>query len=234
MSHPPRQCRPAPAAGAGLTSMARVLCLHGLGGTGATMWPLVATLGQAGHEVLAPTLPGHGSTPSDLIGVSWSAWLAAALAWPADAVVGQSMGGALALAVAATAACRAAVAINPPAPDPDAVEGLQWRISRGHEWLDDARAFPGETAYHRLPTSALLAMASGIASIDLAAVTQPVLLVSSRHDDVVDPASADVIAAALGGPVRRVTLEHGGHVATLDEDRGRLCTAVETFLRTHV
>ncbi|MFT3852894.1 MAG: alpha/beta fold hydrolase [Ilumatobacteraceae bacterium] len=214
--------------------MARVLCLHGLGGTGATMWPLVATLGQAGHTVQAPTLPGHGSAPEDLLGVSWADWVAAALDWPADAIVGQSMGGALALAVAATGGCRAAVAINPPAPDPDAVDGLEWRLSRGHEWLDDAPTFPGETAYTRLPTSALLAMASGALSTDLAAVACPVLLVSSRHDDVVDPASADVIAASLGGPVRRVTLEHGGHVATLDADRVRLCTAVETFLRTHL
>lgn len=214
--------------------MPRVLCLHGLGGTGATMWPLVAALGQAGHETFAPTLPGHGSAPEDLVGIDWSDWVAAALDWPADAVVGQSMGGTLALAVAATGACRAVVAINPPAPDPDAVDGLEWRLSRGHEWLDDAPTFPGETAYARLPTSALLAMASGALSVDLAAITCPVLLVSSRHDDVVDPASADVIAGSFGGPVRRVTLEHGGHVATLDADRVRLCTAVETFLRTHV
>jgi poly(3-hydroxyalkanoate) synthetase len=75
-------------------------------------------------------------------------------------------------------------------------------------------------------------MVSGIASIDLGAVTCPVLLVSSRHDDVVDPTSAALLAEVLGGPVHRVTLEHGGHVATLDADRVRLCTAVETFLRT--
>ena len=35
--------------------MARVLCLHGLGGTGATMWPLVGHLQAAHHTVLAPT-----------------------------------------------------------------------------------------------------------------------------------------------------------------------------------
>ncbi len=213
--------------------MARVLCLHGLGGTGATMWPLVAALGQAGHVVHAPTLPGHGSAPADLVGVGWSDWLDAALDWPADVVVGQSMGGALALAVAALGA-RA---------------GRSWRSTRrlripmrSTAWsggspaatsgLEDTPTFPGETAYTRLPTSALLAMASGIGSIDLGAVTCPVLLVSSRHDEVVDPASASVIAAALGGPVHRVTLEHGSHVATLDADRARLCTAVETFLRT--
>jgi carboxylesterase len=212
--------------------MARVLCLHGLGGAGATMWPLVATLGSAGHTTLAPTLPGHGAAPEDLIGVTWAEWLAAALDWPADVVVGQSMGGSLALAVAAVGACRAAVAINPLPPDADAVEGLEWRLSRGHEWIDDVALFPGEFAYSRLPIVALLEMASGVAGVDLGAVTQPVLLVSSVHDDVVDPASADVIARLLGGPVRRLSLAHGGHVATLDVDRTRLATAVEVFIRT--
>jgi carboxylesterase len=198
------------------------------------MWPLVASLGQAGYTVHAPTLAGHGSTPADLVGVEWADWLACALDWPADAVVGQSMGGSLALAVAAAGACQAVVAINAPAPDPDAVDGVEWRLSRGHEWVEDAPTFPGEVAYPRLPTTALLAMATGVLSIDLAAVTCPVLLVSSRDDAVVDPAGADVIAARLGGPVRRVTLERGGHVATLDVDRSRLCTAVEAFLRTSV
>ncbi len=213
--------------------MARVLCLHGLGGTGATMWPLVAALGCAGHTTLAPTLPGHGRAPEDLVGVTWADWLAAALDWPADVVVGQSLGGSLALAVAAAGACGAAVAINPPAPDPDAIEGLEWRRSRGHEWVD-AVVFPGETAYPRVPISALLEMATGAATTDLGAVHQPVLLVSSVLDDVVDPAGADAIGRALGGPVRRLALEHGGHVATLDADRVRLSTAVEAFVRTHL
>jgi carboxylesterase len=212
--------------------MARVLCLHGLGGTGATMWPLVAALGSAGHTTMAPTLPGHGSIPDDLATVTWADWVAAALDWPADVVVGQSLGGSLALAVAAAGGCRAVAAINPLPPDPDAVDGLAWRLSRGHVWIEDAPVFPGEVAYSRLPVAALLTMANGVLGIDLAAVVQPVLLVSSAHDDVVDPASADAIAGALGGPVRRVTLADGGHVATLDADRARLAAAVETFIRT--
>ena len=46
--------------------MTRVLCLHGLGGTGATMWPIVAACIDAGFTTLAPTLPGHGTDPADL------------------------------------------------------------------------------------------------------------------------------------------------------------------------
>jgi carboxylesterase len=212
--------------------VARVLCLHGLGGTGATMWPLVATLSGLGHTVLAPTLPGHGTTPEDLLGVGWADWLAAARDWPADVVVGQSMGGALALALAAEGAVCGAAAINMPAPDPDALEGLEWRRSRGQEWVDVVWSGVDEVAYERLPLSALTAMHEGLLGLDLSAVQAPVLLVTSARDEMVDPASADLVAAALGGPVSRLTLDRGGHVASLDVDRDALADAVVAFVRT--
>jgi carboxylesterase len=210
----------------------RVLCLHGLGGSGATMWPLVGSLSSAQHTVLAPTLPGHGSEPADLVGVTWADWLSAASDWPADVVVGQSMGACLALALAAQGQCRAVVAINPLVADADAVEGLAWRKSRGHERVDIGASAVGEIAYEWLPIEALQAMHDGIAEVDLASVTVPTLIVTSANDDIVDPAGSGIVAAALGGPVERLTLDNGGHVATLDTDRGVLCAAVARFIAT--
>lgn len=212
--------------------MARVLCLHGLGGMGATMWPLVAALGSAGHTVLAPTLPGHGSEPEDLLEVGWDDWLAAALDWPADVVIGQSMGASLALAVAAAGACSKVVAINPLAPDPDAVEGLAWRQSRGHDWVDSPPLEEGEFGYQRLPLSALLSMACGVAAVDLSAARVPALIVTSAGDEVVDPANSDLVAAGVVGPVRRLTLPTSGHVATLGADRSLLCDSIVAFIAT--
>ena len=52
------------------------------------------------------------------------------------------------------------------------------------------------------------------------------LLVTSANDDVVDPASSDVVAAALGGDVQRLRLRHSGHVATLDSERHLLQQAI--------
>lgn len=210
----------------------RVLCLHGLGGTGATMWPLVAALSNADHSVLAPTLPGHGSDPSDLTGVTWEDWLTAASEWPADVVVGQSMGANLALSLAARGACTAVIAINPLTTDPDAIDGLEWRISRGHERVDVGPSTVGEVAYTYLPLEAVLAMHRGIATIDLASVTVATLIVTSANDDVVDPTSSDVTSNSLGVRPQRVTLRRGGHVATLDADRATLCTAVTSFIAT--
>ena len=210
--------------------MARVLLLHGLGGTSATMQPLVDGLAADGHTVHAPTLAGHGTVAAALETVGWEDWLTAADGWQADVIVGQSMGASLALAVAALGGCRAVVAINPPAPDPDAVDGLEWRQSRGHDWIDGPPLADGETGYTVLPITALLAMANGVLLTDLGAVTCPVLLVTSVHDEVVDPASAEVIAVSLGGPVTRLVLTNSGHVATLGPDLDELLAAVTGFI----
>ena len=216
--------------------MARVLCLHGMGGTGATMWPLVGALSLAGHDVFAPTLPGHGGTPDELVTIGWAEWVEAALDWPtggdADVVVGQSMGAALAIAVAAEGRCQAVVAINPPAPDPDVVDGLEWMQSSGKQWLEVGPSPLGEVAYERLPIEAALSMHRGLLGLNLASVTVPVLIVTSDHDEVVDPAYSDVLASLLGGPVRRHRLSRGGHVATLDADRDRLADATTAFITT--
>jgi carboxylesterase len=214
--------------------MTRVLCLHGLGGTGATMWPIVAACIDANFTTLAPTLPGHGTDPADLLGVTWGDWLEAASAWEADVVVGQSMGASLALQLALERSCSAAVCINPVAPDPDAMEGLEWRQSRGHSWVDVGPSTVGEIAYERLPIEAVIEMTRGVAAIDLAAIDRPVLLVTSAEDDTVDPASSDVIAGALQSDVRRLRLRHSGHVATLDRERGVLQRAVVEFVNATV
>lgn len=210
----------------------RVLCLHGMGGTGATMWPLVGALSIAGHTALAPTLPGHGSDPSELVGLTFDDWLRAAAEWPADVVVGQSMGANLALSLAASGACGAVVAINPLAADADALDGLEWRISRGHERVEVEPSTVGEVAYEWLPLTAVQAMHDGIIIQDLGKVTVATLIVTSTNDDVVDPTNSDLVAASLGVRARRVALRHGGHVATLDVDRDTLCAAVVSFIAT--
>lgn len=210
--------------------MARVLFLHGLGGTGATMWPLVGHLANVHHTAFAPTLPGHGSSPDDLVGVEFDDWVEAAREWDTDVVVGQSMGAAVALALAAEGRVRGAVVINPLAADPDAVDGLEWRQSRGHTTIEVGPSTVGEVAYETLPLEALLAMHAGLLGLDLAGVTVPVLVVTSTNDDVVDPANSDVVAGALGGEVTRLAVHEGGHVASLDAGRDAVAAAIVGFV----
>lgn len=198
------------------------------------MEPLASRLRALGHDPVVVTLPGHGTDLDDLRSRSWADWLAAIP--PADVLVGQSMGAALCLAFAArrdTAAGspRIVVAINCPAPDPDAVEGLEWRISRGHDIVDGPSLAEGEVGYSQLPLSSLLEMTSGILTTDLASVTARVVLVSSAHDDVVDPASADLIADDLPTSPERVHLENSGHVATLGPELDVLVDVIDRAAR---
>jgi carboxylesterase len=209
--------------------MAVIGLIHGLGGTAATMAPLADALAAAGHEVHTVTLPGHGTDPEDLVGVGWSDWLAAVP--HAEVLIGQSMGATLALTVAAVNHhVRLVVAINPPVADEDALEGLEWRRSRGHDWVDGPDLADGEVGYTRFPITALIEMVEGVHALDLDAVTTPVLLVRGELDDSVDPMSFDVIAENLGGPVVRLALPGSGHVATFGPDIPKLAAAIAELL----
>ena len=213
--------------------MARVAVVHGLGGTAATMQPVADALSALGDEVVAVTLPGHGTTAEDLVGVTWADWVGAvrAAAAGADVVIGQSLGATLALAVAADGAeLSLVVAINPPYADEDGLEGLEWRQSRGHEWVDGAPLEEGEAGYDRLPIGALLEMVRGVLSVNLGAVRCPVLLVRGALDDSADPFALDALAAALGGSVTRLDLPASGHVASLGPDVPQLARAVHDRL----
>ena len=85
-----------------------VLVVHGFTGTPFEMRPLAEALGNKGLTVTAPLLPGHGTTPGHLAKTGWRDWLGAVL-FELDrlsercsqvAVVGQSLGGLLALRAA--------------------------------------------------------------------------------------------------------------------------------------
>jgi pimeloyl-ACP methyl ester carboxylesterase len=122
------------------------------------------------------------------------------------------------------------VAINPPVADEDVLEGLQWRQSRGHDWVDGPELGDGEIGYTRFPITALIEMVEGVHALDLDAVTTPVLLVRGALDDSVDPMSFDVIAENLGGPVVRLELPGSGHVATLGPDLPLLTATILDLL----
>jgi carboxylesterase len=216
--------------------------VHGLGGSAATMAPLADALRSGGVAVDALTLPGHGSRPESLRGVGWGAWAAAlrtAIERAAQqsggrgvVVVGQSMGGTLALdAVLSGEPIRAVACINAPVlpADPEALAMVPpdtELIDVGPADIADPDA--AEDAYTRLPAGALREMAAGTAAVHarLHEITVPLLVVTSRHDAVVDPWNGDELTRETNGPVTRLTLERSAHVATLDMDRAQLAAAV--------
>ena len=98
-----------------------VLLLHGYGGSPHDMRPPADALKQAGIAHHAPALPGHDRTPREMISVTHAQWLRAtraaydALKKKHDrvSVVGFSMGGSLALCLAAEVEVEKLVVVSP-------------------------------------------------------------------------------------------------------------------------
>jgi carboxylesterase len=221
-----------------------VVLVHGLGGSPTSLGDLPAAIAQAGYQVLTPTLPGHASVVDDLDHTGLHDWLTALTQVVAGCgptvIIGQSLGGVLALVVAADMAQVQAVGlINAPvAPaDPDVLEHVDWMIERGVRRQPcgppDLRDPDAEDpAYDELPVSALRALiVAGDRAWQVASTfTRPLLIVTSDHDQVVDPAVGDQLAATVAGPVTRQRLPHSGHVACRDLDRHVLAAEITTWL----
>jgi carboxylesterase len=225
-----------------------VVVVHGLGGTPHSVLPITAAVHGAGYATVAPLLPGHGTTPQDLIGRTWDEWLDALmhvcdeLSSRCDgiALIGQSLGATLAVAATARRSdVRGVAAINALVlpPDPDATEHLEHLIERGRTMqpagepdIRDPTAH--DSAYAELALTSLVQLGVGGATVHdlLGAIHVPTLVASSSHDGVVDPANSDVLATGVAGRVTRVRLENSAHVAALDLDRELLCHELLTWL----
>lgn len=211
-----------------------VLVVHGFTGNPQSMRPLADALAAAGHTVSLPLLPGHGTTVEDMLPTRWADWSAAAeaaydeLAARCERVVvaGLSMGGTLTLWLASRHPELAGIVLVNPLADGTApgitgtVEALR---GLGEDYVpaigsDIAKEGAVESAYPATPVQPLLSLHATLADLDLAAITCPVLLLTSPQDHVVEPVSSDLVAATVAGPVERVSLDRSFHVATLDHD----------------
>ncbi len=223
-----------------------VLVLHGFTGNPTSMRPLAEAAAAAGYSVELPRLPGHGTAVEDMVATRFEDWLGEADAAYGRlaarggrvAVVGLSMGGTLAVRLAETRAVAGAALINPLVKtSPETLEGIAQLLEAGLVSVeaigsDIKREGTRELSYDATPLASAQSLFGALADVeaDLARVTCPVLLLSSREDHVVPPENGDLLAARVTGPLERVWLENSFHVATLDNDRDLVEAAVTAFL----
>lgn len=213
-----------------------VVVLHGFTGCPQSMRPLAQAFAAEGFSVELPLLPGHGTELADMVPTRWSDWYRtvestylelAGRCGPVFAA-GLSMGGSLALALAESHPELAGlVVVNPlvEPPAPSFRDMLSGMVEEGATFVpgigsDIAKPGVPESGYDATPIEAMLSMFAGVDELAarLGEVRCPVLLFSSRTDHVVPPASGDLLAASVPGPLERVFLERSLHVATLDYD----------------
>lgn len=215
---------------------AAVLLCHGFTGSPASLRAWAEDLVARGFTVDLPRLPGHGTHWRDLNATEWTDWYARvdqafrrlAAEHRVVFVFGLSMGGALALRLAAEHADRVAgvVLVNPSVHDPDprlrALPLLKHLVpSLAGITNDIARPGADELGYDRLPLRALHSLTRLWRDVRgrLGQVTAPLLLFRSATDHVVDPSSARMILDAVNSPAtEEIVLTRSYHVATMDVD----------------
>lgn len=232
------------------------LLLHGFGDTPQTLRLLALRLHSDGYSVRAPLLPGHGrtmrefssSTADDWIGAARDAMAQMRGEAPSVALVGLSMGGALAAIVASEVADTPALALLSPylamprhlmmAASTHGIWGRYAGEMRSRHPLSilDPVERERNLGYGTVTGSALyqLLRVVRIAKAALSAVHAPTLLIQSRQDPRCTERTARRSLAEIAARDKKLVMTEGaGHVITVDHGRERVFDEISAWLTTH-
>jgi carboxylesterase len=246
-SHSPADAEPYAADGG---EVGAVLC-HGFTGMPGSMRPWGEALAAAGLTVRIPLLPGHGTRWQDGNRATWPQWYDAldravdevAARCRATFVMGLSMGGTLAIRLAEQRGSDLAglVVVNPSLfttrKDAKALPLVRFLIPSMPAIGNDVKK-PGvtEPAYPRMPVKGMWQVIKlwAVTNAELAEVTCPLLVLTSRDDHVVEPANSERLMERAGSSDKRqVWLEDSYHVATMDNDLPRIIEESLAFIGAH-
>jgi carboxylesterase len=225
------------------------LCIHGLTGTPYEVRPLGAALAASGIRALGPLLPGHGASPEALARVSHTEWMTAIRAAYRGLrdqhvhvyVVGLSLGGLLALWLAAQEDVDALVVVAVPLRLrsrllpllPLAKRVLPFVSKRHGSDIRDAAARARHPSNLVMPLASiqeLVRMQHRVREC-LGRVTAPILVAHGSFDATAHPDDAREIAGRVASPERELLwLPSSGHVVPVDYDGPALAKAVVSFL----
>jgi carboxylesterase len=248
------------------------LLLHGFGDTPQTLTYLAADLHQRGWSVRAPLLPGHGRTIAEWAQTRADDWLACARdefdalrrTHSAVALVGLSMGAALAALVAAdipaassngegeaepaegVACCLALLApyfalpawIRLVAAGYPIVAGVMPYLSaRGSFSILDPSERARSLAYGATTPRLVheLGKTAHAGWAALPGIRLPTVLVQSHADNRTTPTIAERALTRIGAVEKRlVWIDDGGHVITVDHGHAAVSACVGEWLDEHL
>ncbi len=230
-----------------------ILCIHGFTGTPHEMRGLGLALARRGPTVHGIALPGHATRLEDLEPITWREWVdAVAVAHDrlaercgAVAVVGQSLGGLLALHLSTRRPVAAVASLGAPL----RLGGLSGMVARAttrwplNRWVRrlpklggsdvrDPAAKAANPAYPAIPVRPLGQLLAFMGVVDdlLPQVTAPLLIVHAVNDHTAPVDSAARIGRRVASlDQRMVRLPASYHLVTIDVERDQVADEVATF-----
>lgn len=224
-----------------------VLVSHGFTGSTQSMRPLAEALAEAGYTVCLPRLKGHGTHYEDMERTSRHDWIESVeegYRWLKERcgtiyMAGLSMGGTLTLYMAERHPDIRAIALINAAIDMPALkevgdpEEIRFLEAIGS---DIKKPDVTELAYEKTPVKSvkeILALMEEVRA-DLGKISCPALLLVSDEDHVVPPGNSDIIGEGLSSEaIEKVQLKNSYHVATLDNDKGKIIENVLRFFKEY-
>jgi carboxylesterase len=226
------------------------LLAHGLTSTPWEVRPVGLALREAGFHTESLWLPGHGTRPEDLGKVRWRDWTSAVEErfdqmqrdHERVAVLGTSLGGALALWLAAERPVVAVVTMGAPVwLDSRArwarllsyIRPFQTKRPKGSAIFDDE----ARLLHPSYPKSSLRAVAEmwdfmKALRPHIHRITAPLLVCHARRDSVVAPASAEWIYSQARSETKKLLwLENSDHIITEDFDHPIVTRAAVEWIR---
>jgi len=225
-----------------------VLVIHGFTGSPVTIKPWAEFLNLQGYTVIAPCLPGHGSTWEELNRTNWHDWFSKVehsyleLKSKCDRVfiAGFSMGAALAIRLCQIrgSEIEGLIVLNPSIHDrrfilklTPLLKYLIPSIKKGS--TDIAKPNPPKHSYGRTPLKALDSLRDLWRKVerDLYLIDLPLMVAYSLNDHAVDPEnSMQVIDNVFSVDIREVAFENSYHNVALDYDAQQLNIESKIFI----
>ena len=223
------------------------LLLHGFTSCPFELRLLGDHLNNEGYTVSIPLLPGHGTSPSDLRTQSWTDWYDAAKAALFELrkkcqsvyVLGLSMGGSLALHLAAHYEVEGIVALAPGLFLKNKLSFLSHILyplyPYSKKWFGpDIQADVETITYDKIPVksiSQLLRLFKHLQD-DLADINAPLLIIYANQDHVINSKSAQKIYETVSSKNKRIlSLKKSYHIITLDIEKETVFSETVNFLR---
>lgn len=228
------------------------LLIHGFTGSPNEVLELGKFLAENEITVSIPTLPGHATHSGDMYNYEWRDWFDCVkqhyfeLKEKCDKVfvAGLSMGGSLALHLAAHQPVEAVIALATPVKFPKwqvtSVKAIQrfknFRYKKNGEDVHDISSRPKLGSYRRYPYYAVNQLFKLVEHVrnDLPEVEQPILIMHAHKDHAIPFSNSELLAQWVGSKEKhKIDLHDSYHIITVDSEKEVVMQEVLSFIKKY-